>query len=208
MEKIKKEHFRITGVQYYQDDFVEQLGSYNYDYDEKASDLKESYDSGDRIYQYDFSGLKAELVPEPENEYDPNAVKVMVNGIQVGHVKKGSCSRVKNLMKSPDFVRIDIEISGGKYKEIVENDEGKMRVIKEERPYYVDVDILLRDNSESEPFEPAADPPDIKPAVRHSLIQEDITPNPDLKTALKDKVRLLVTAAAIVFIIIIICCII
>ena len=208
MGKIKREHFRITGTQYYQDDFVEQLGSYNYDYDEKASDLKESYDVEDKIYQYDFSNLKAELVPEPENEHDPNAVKVIVNGIQVGYVKKGSCSRVKNLMKSPDFVRTDVEITGGRYKQIIENDEGKTKVIKNERPYYVDVDILLRDSSEPEPIEPAANPPDIKPAAKSSLIKEDITPDAGLKTTLKDKARLLITAAAIVLVIIIICCII
>ena len=57
-------------------------------------------------------------------------------------------------------------------------------------------------------IKPAADPPDIKPAIKSPLIKEDITPDNGLKTTLKDKARLLITAAAIVLVIIIICCII
>lgn len=206
MKKIKHERFHVTGVQYYQGCFTDELGTYNYDYDEKSSELKESYDVGDKIYQYDFFNLKAELIPEPENEHDPNAVKVMVNDIQVGHIKKGSCSRVKNLIKSPDFAGIDVEIYGGKYKMIVENDEGRTRVVSDERPYCVDIDILIKEYDEPDPDEPAADLPDKEP--KRPIIREDIACEPDLKTKLNDRMRLLITATVIVIIIIIVACII
>lgn len=199
MKKIKREHFHVTGTQYYQDNFVEELGEYNYDYDETASALKEAYYDGDKIYQYDFLNLKAELVPEPDNEYDPNAVAVLANGIKVGHVKKGSCTRVKNLLKSPDFVGIEIEITGGKYKAIYADDNGKLRVERAQSPYFVDIDILTRDNSVPDPVPTVA--PEVAPKP---LIKEDVRPKKDTKEILKDRLHLLATAAVFLIIIIII----
>lgn len=155
MAKIKKERFRVTGTQYYQDAFIEKLGELDDDYEEKVSIIKESYGDGDKIYQYYFGGLKADLIPEPDNEHDKNAVKVMVDGIQVGYIKKGSCSHVKNLMASPDFAGIDVEIKGGKYKEIREDDDGKLHVDRGEDPFFVNIDILSREGEE-----PAAAVPD------------------------------------------------
>lgn len=198
MDKIKRERFRITGIQYYQDDFVEELGEYNYDYDETASVLKETYYDGDKIYQYDFLNLKAELVPEPDNEYDSNAVAVLANGIKVGHVKKGSCTRVKNLLKSPDFVGIEIKITGGKYKALYEDENGKLRIEREQSPYFVDIDILTRDDSVPDPV------PSITPeVVPKPLIKEDVQPKKDIKDVLRDKLRLLAVAAVFLIIIII-----
>lgn len=156
MSKIKKERFHVTGTQYYQDDFIEKLGELDDEYNDKASDIKESHFDGDRIYQYYFGGLKADLIPEPENEHDRNAVKVMVNGIQVGHIKKGSCSHVKNLMASPDFAGIDVEIKGGKYKEIHEDDDGKLHIERGEDPFFINIDILSREDEE--PAAAALDP--------------------------------------------------
>ena len=199
MGKIKREHFRITGTQYYQDNFVEELGEYNYEHDETASALKEAYYDGDKIYQYDFLNLKAELVPEPDNEYDPNAVAVLANGIKVGYVKKGSCTRVKNLLKSPDFVGIEIEITGGKYTAIYEDDNGKLRVEREQSPYFVDIDILTRDNSVPDPV-----PSITSEVVPKPLIKEDVQAKKDIKDVLRDRLRLLATAAVFLIVIIIV----
>lgn len=199
MDKIKREHFRITGIQYYQDDFVEELGEYNYDYDETASVLKETYYDGDKIYQYDFLNLKAELVPEPDNEYDSNAVAVLANGIKVGHVKKGSCTRVKNLLKSPNFIGIEIKITGGKYKALYEDENGKLRIEREQCPYFVDIDILTRDDSVQDPV-PSTTPE----VVPKPLIKEDVQSKKDIKDVLRDRLRLLAVAAVFLIIIIIV----
>lgn len=37
------------------------------------------------------------LFPEPENEYDPNAIRVTVNGIHVGYVPKLVTAQVRTL---------------------------------------------------------------------------------------------------------------
>ena len=161
MSKIKKERFHVTGTQYYRNDFIEKLGELDDEYNDKASDIKESHFDGDRIYQYYFGGLKADLIPEPENEHDRNAVKVMVNGILVGHIKKGSCSHVKNLMASPNFAGIDVEIEGGNYKEVREDDDGKLHIERGESPFYVNIDILMHEDIE----EPAAVAPDPVPTA-------------------------------------------
>lgn len=39
-----------------------------------------------RIYQYKTTEALAQLVPEPTNEYDPNAIRVEVDGKMIGYV--------------------------------------------------------------------------------------------------------------------------
>ena len=47
--------------------------------------------------------------------------------MHVGYIKKGSCTHVKNLLKSGKIAKIDAEIHGGKYKLLYsEYDEDKM----------------------------------------------------------------------------------
>lgn len=127
----KTENFRITGISYCIDDIMDNLAEENDDYSLSKRELLEEYSDGDKIFKYEFNTTPLELVPEPENEYDPNAIKVMVNGTKVGYIKKGSTSHVKNLLASPDFSGKSIEIYGGKYKQIcdeeIETDEMDIR---------------------------------------------------------------------------------
>lgn len=48
--------------------------------------------AGVTFYDVDFSRIKTsskvELIPEPENKYDSNAIKVIIDGKQVGHIKR------------------------------------------------------------------------------------------------------------------------
>jgi hypothetical protein len=43
---------------------------------------------------------RAHLVREPENEHDPNAVKVMVGTEKIGYVKAGSAKRMQKRLKA------------------------------------------------------------------------------------------------------------
>lgn len=127
----KTEKFRITGMSYYTDDIMENLATENDDYLLSKRDLIDSYCDGDKIFKYEFENTPLELVPEPDNEYDPNAIKVVVNGTKIGYIKKGSTTHLKNLLESPDFSGKSIEIYGGKYKQVcddtIETDEMKIR---------------------------------------------------------------------------------
>ena len=136
--KIK---FSVVGTQYY--DFVDEIGLLNSDYEETAGYLKENFYDGDIIYEYEFDPSKVELIPEPDNEYDPNAIAVLIDGAKVGHIKKDSASYAKELMSSPDLVRIDASIEGGRYKQLYE-ENGEIYIEKNEKPFYVDVFLYLK----------------------------------------------------------------
>ena len=123
--RTKKKVFHVTGTAHYQDAFSGMLAE-NEDYGLPAAELKEMLEPGEKVWQYEVDFSTVALVPEPENEYDPNAVRVELDGIKVGYIKKGSCSQVKNLLKSDKYVRTTAETFGGKYKSLYvwEDDDG------------------------------------------------------------------------------------
>lgn len=123
---VKK--FKVAGVTHYEAN-IKQLVVENDDYRLPNSELKEICYGGEIIRQYECSARTVNLIPEPENVYDKNAVRVEIDGLQVGYIKKGSCSQVKNLLNSPDFAGVRIaDIGIGKYKRIWEDDNGKLHV--------------------------------------------------------------------------------
>ncbi len=155
----KTTRFKVTGMQYYEKDFFGKLAYENSDFDLKPSELADMYDIGDRIYQYCFNDVNAALVPEPENEADPNAVRVDVNGVKIGYIKRGACSQVKNLLNSPDFMDVKVTMGGGKYKRLYEDSEtDKIKIEHDSCGYFADVEIRRRTEDES-PLSSITSPP-------------------------------------------------
>ena len=120
----KKVSFNVTGTSHYQDAF-RQLLVHNDDYDLDNEDLECGLDLYEREWKDVVTFSKVELVPEPENEHDSNAVRVELDGILVGYIKAGSCSRVKNLLKSDKYIRTTAETYGGPYKTLVETEDSR-----------------------------------------------------------------------------------
>ena len=141
----KSQNFKIAGISNYTDNIIDNLISDNPDYDMSKSELIDSYSDGDKIYQYDFKTTPLEVVPEPDNEHDSNAVAVKVDGILVGYIKAGNCSRVKNLLKSPDFHGMDLELAGGKFKKVIEEENDKYSVEKGEAPFFAVLTIYTKE---------------------------------------------------------------
>lgn len=52
--------------------------------------------------------LNVELVPEPDNKHDPNAIKVIMNGQHIGYVPKEKTADVKKIL--PDAYEIDAHV--------------------------------------------------------------------------------------------------
>ena len=94
----KKERFQVAGVSHYSDDIMNNIAYENDDYSLSAKELSETYDVGDRVFEYSFDDCNASLVPEPTNEHDPNALRVEVNGILIGYFNGGGCTLVKNFL--------------------------------------------------------------------------------------------------------------
>lgn len=154
--KTKTERFKITGVSHYVDNIVDNLVYENPDYELTNKELIEEYDDGDRVFEYGFDDSEFELIPEPENQHDKNAVRVDVKGFTIGYVKSGSCSRVKNLLKSSDYAGKSLDMGGGNYKRIYEDyDTEKLKVEEGSTGYFADLEIYIRVESDSVP---AADP--------------------------------------------------
>ena len=45
-----------------------------------------------------------ELVEEPTNKYDPNAIKVIVDGKHIGYVPAKKCKKVKNILHNKTII--------------------------------------------------------------------------------------------------------
>ena len=110
----KKITFTVAGTSYRENN-IQSLGIFNSDFKlTKQEILKRSLQDA-KIYKFRFSKMKVNLIDEPDNEYDQNAIKVMFNGIHVGYIKKGSQKRIKNIL-SEDKYNYYGEVIGGPYK--------------------------------------------------------------------------------------------
>ena len=63
--------------------------------------------------------LNVELVPEPDNPHDPNAIKVIMNGQHIGYVPKEKTADIKKIL--PDAYEIDahVELKEDFWEEVV-----------------------------------------------------------------------------------------
>lgn len=107
--------YKVAGVSHYEANILS-LASRSTEYTLSKRQLIEEGLTDERIWEYDFYPLKVEIVPEPENPLDPNALKVLVDGAHVGYIKSGSCSRMRHLLDTDRILRITAEIGGGRYK--------------------------------------------------------------------------------------------
>lgn len=148
---MKKEKFKLTGLQYYIKSVIKKLGIKNSYYEYSKTELKEAYQYDDYINEYDFAFKDIQIIPEPDNPHDPKAIKVLADDTQVGYIKKGSTSRVRNLLNDPDLSYYSLDIKGGKYKHVYEDENGKIQVETGESEYYADLYICLNEPQQSEP---------------------------------------------------------
>lgn len=145
---VKTERHNIAGTSYRQKE-IESLGEENYLYSLGKKELIDDFMTDQKIYKYDFFPVSVELVDEPDNPHDPNAIKVIIDGIHVGYIKKGSCSHIKKLVKNDLISSISAEIHGGRYKYISSdydpvNDKDVYSCEQNSTPYFVSIDLSLK----------------------------------------------------------------
>lgn len=142
---VRSENHKIAGVQYYVNDSFALL-SENYMFNLSKSELIDEYDGSDqnRFYEYEYYTHDVQLLPDPDNQYDPNAIKVLAGGLQIGHIKKGSTGRIKNLLNSGTIKNYELELAGGKYKQVVYDYENDCYSIERgESPYFATLTIYM-----------------------------------------------------------------
>ena len=127
-------------MEHYLDNIME-LAFENDDYDLPKEEFLECYSEGERAWKYEFYPTNVELVPEPDNPYDPNAIKVVVDGQHVAYIKRGSCSRILKALREGTIHRIICEMGGGPYKAYYEDEDGKYSIERGEVNYFVHLTI-------------------------------------------------------------------
>lgn len=148
------ERHKVAGTSYHLDAIMA-LAQENPDYDLTKREIIDDELTDERIYQYTFTDGPVELVDDPGNEYDPNAIKVLVAGQHIGYIKRGSTGRIHNLQRAGRVLGVTAEIYGGKYKVVIcdDDDDGAEHydLLKDETGYGAAIEILVRPEQEQEP---------------------------------------------------------
>lgn len=126
MARIRSENFKVAGLNY-AEEALKNIAIENDDYDLSKRELYELASDGldcpMKVFKYEYNVRSCELKAEPDNEFDKNAIAVIADGEKIGYIKKGSTSRVRNLLKSEAFQNVTLEIYGGDYKYLSMNGE-------------------------------------------------------------------------------------
>lgn len=96
------------------------------------------------IYKYDTIAQSAELIQEPENEYDPNAIAIYTDNVHIGYVPSKKYAKVKKLLDSGSVVFVLVEITGGPCKIIKMNDEGNYSSSTRNHSFSVNVTLCIK----------------------------------------------------------------
>lgn len=108
--------FKVAGISYRENDILNHLMIENDDFDLSKKEIIENGMTDERIFQYDADIINVELVPEPTNEHDPNAIKVVVDDIFIGYVPANKAKRVKKIIEEDRIISLACAICGGPYK--------------------------------------------------------------------------------------------
>ena len=86
-----------------------------------------------------------ELVDDPENAYDPNAIKVVADGVHIGFVPKEKTRRVREILAFHPDAKLSCDVCGGDYKILEEDDDGNYSVEKVSLNYGAEVTVTYRE---------------------------------------------------------------
>lgn len=104
-----------AGMSHYMNSLME-LAVENGDYACTKRELKKFYLINKRVYQYHFRATDIDLVPEPDNIHDENAVKIILDNRHVGYIRSSETDGLVDLYNSDRVKRVQVVIEGGHYK--------------------------------------------------------------------------------------------
>jgi len=139
----KMETHRIAGTSFHEKEIPE-LMIENGDYDMTAAELIDAGFEDERVYKYSETYCTAALEPEPDNQYDPNAIRVLAEGVHIGYIKKGSAAHVKKLLEEDRIASMLITITGGPYKTAYLNENDRPRIEKDDQNFSAKLDIFVK----------------------------------------------------------------
>lgn len=110
--------FPVAGAIPYCKNEVQSLRKENPDWKKSPDELIAAGKAEKYIYKYRFFRSPAELVREPSNKYNRNAVMIVVNGVKVGYVPETELDKVRYIMARDPAYSVTVEIYGGERKDI------------------------------------------------------------------------------------------
>lgn len=149
------ERFNIAGTSFRQD-AIFSLAQDNDDYRLTNKELVEQGYEDERCYKYYFNPKGTQLVPEPDNEHDPNAIKVITGGIHIGYVKASDCAHIKELMESGSVSSYGVDLEGGPYRIVSEDEDGKLHSESDVDDFFGKLLITVFDDNPEEELQTTA----------------------------------------------------
>lgn len=132
--------FKVAGISFYEKDVINLLAVENDDYDMTKKEIVDAFRSDENIYKYLFKIDGVQLVPEPDNPHDPNAIKVIADSVCIGYVPSKSTKKVKLLLdKAPE---IKCDIYGGPSKIVFEENDGSYTM--KNREHNIGAEVILK----------------------------------------------------------------
>ena len=120
--KVDVRKYTVKGVFAHENEIFHEMMIRNPEFDYTKSELRDCGAVNMNTYEWiPRDGMEVELVPEPDNKYDPNAVKVVVGGHHIGYIPKEKCLEVLELLSSGRIERMSYDLIGGKYKRVDED---------------------------------------------------------------------------------------
>lgn len=159
---IKRIHFPVVGLKYggRRDKLTEIINCYKKEdkfyfepYEGLTNkEIKEDYFS-DKIYEISGGLEGCGLEREDDNQYDPNALKVLIKDLNgethhIGYVPKEHCTQIRELMDHYKML-VASSIVGGKYKIADYDDMGDEKVFTKNSPYGLDLHISFWEHDQN-----------------------------------------------------------
>jgi hypothetical protein len=110
-----------------------------------SKEIKEELIFEERFYKYlPFEIPDVEFIPEFDNNFDPNAVKIVVRGHHLGYVTKSKSRKVLRLTTDSNNKVVKIaKIYGGDYKDI-DPESDKLRTVKDSFKIQINLKVLKK----------------------------------------------------------------
>lgn len=119
--KYKNIYYKVAGVSFREKE-IKTLLKENPNFSYTKKELVDAGLTDDPVYKYCCYPKTISILPEPTNEHDPNALKVIIDDIHVGYIPKENCDSIQKLMDADEIIGLSANIGGGEYKYIKTDD--------------------------------------------------------------------------------------
>lgn len=142
---------KVKGISYHQKAFsdlcqklIKESGDVPY-LGYTSKEIKEELIFSNRFYKYSpFELSDVDFIPEVDNQFDPNAVKIVVRGYHLGYVTKSKNRKVLRMTTDSNNEVVKIaKIYGGDYKDI-DPESDKLRTVKDSFKIQIKLKVLKK----------------------------------------------------------------